>query len=132
MMRYISWIPPAPSNQANRSGVAHAFFSSLGWLLGHVLPKANPDIEDKFDLVAKWWLEVNDRGQPEREIGFDKSGQAIVLGPIGDNFGFVTDSPVMFESEENDAQVQREFHKLWAELEKEFRRSANKALESDC
>ncbi len=52
--------------------------------------KVNPDFHDKYDNVVYWWLELNKERIPVREIGFDRSGKAIVAAPVGRNKGLFT------------------------------------------
>jgi hypothetical protein len=55
------------------------------------IPKANPDFEDTFSEVEYFWLEIDDSGQVQREIGFNKSGEPVTAAPLGKNLGIFTD-----------------------------------------
>lgn len=59
-----------------------------------LLPAANPDLEKLYDRVRVWWLEIEDTGEPIREIGFDVEGQPIVLGPVGPTPGCSSTPPM--------------------------------------
>ena len=63
-------------------------------ILQKIIPAANPELETYYQKTRKWWLEVDDEGKPQREIGFDAEENPIVLGPIGRNYGFLVDSSV--------------------------------------
>jgi hypothetical protein len=99
----------------------------LLWLIyGH----PNPDLEPILYRVGTWWLELDEHGTVCREIGFDANGQAIVLGPVGDNYGSWTDSPTKWEREvdlESDPAVADRFETTWAALWPEFVHLAEKA-----
>jgi hypothetical protein len=88
-----------------------------GWaarLLRKVLPAANPDFEPLYGGVRLWWVEVDDNGAPQREIGFGSGSEVLVVGPLEENMGFWTDSPMVFSSsdlEQIDAQA---FEAYWS------------------
>ena len=85
----------------------------LSRALRALIPAANPDLESKFAEVRLWWVEVNDLGVPQREIGFDMAGKAIVLAPDNRNTGFWTDSPMVFSPQECEAVDQASFDSVW-------------------
>lgn len=70
-------------------------------VLKKIIPAANPDMEPIYQSVTKWWLEVDEGGEPKREIGFDIQGQAIVLGPIGDNHGLLVDTGKVWDDKKS-------------------------------
>ena len=45
------------------------------WILRRLLPAENPDLEGLHEVVRLWWVEIDEHGRPQREIGFDGSGQ---------------------------------------------------------
>ncbi|MBK7855618.1 MAG: hypothetical protein IPJ79_12590 [Bacteroidetes bacterium] len=46
---------------------------ALVGILTTIIPKANPDFEDKIDEVQYWLVECdNETGIPEREIGLER------------------------------------------------------------
>jgi hypothetical protein len=59
--------------------------------LSTVLPVANPDFEEAYDRVTDWWLEVDDAGQVQREVGLDAAGAPAAAAPLGRNVGVFTD-----------------------------------------
>jgi hypothetical protein len=82
-----------------------------------VIPAANPDLEAHYQSVRLWWIELDDRGTPQREIGFDSSGSPVAAGPIGRNMGFWTDSPMKFVVENYEAVSPRLFEEVWSRIE---------------
>ena len=56
-------------------------------------------------------------GVPRREIGFDEDMNPIVLGPIGNNFGFLVDSSDDWStSKEDSEEVAKGFQAAWKEV----------------
>lgn len=71
-------------------------------ILGFVLPKANPDFEDLYDNVKKWKIEFNiSKNYTERELGFDKNENLIVIAPYKSNYGFWTDNNLTLDDYKN-------------------------------
>ena len=87
---------------------------ALIWVLTRLLPLANPDFEDRYPEVAKWWVEIDPAGVPRRELGLDADGRPIVAGPFGENFGFWTDSNMVFEAEEYPTVSSDLFEAAWS------------------
>lgn len=84
-------------------------------VLEKISPKGNPDLEKYYDETRIWWLEINDKREPQREIGFDMDGNPIVLGPIGNNYGFLIDSPIDWNDSKIDSdEAAKNFEKQWA------------------
>jgi predicted RNA-binding Zn-ribbon protein involved in translation (DUF1610 family) len=89
-------------------------------LLMVVIPKGNPDFEDRYEHVTNWWLEVGDDSLVHREIGFDAAGHALVAAPLGNNHGIFTDldgAPASL----GDLVELGEFERLWAEFHRDWR-----------
>ncbi|HKA01250.1 MAG TPA: hypothetical protein VKE70_32275 [Candidatus Solibacter sp.] len=61
-------------------------------MLYKLIPRANPDFDGCYCKVRTWWVEVDDAGMPQRELGFGAEGKVTVAGPLGRNHGFWTDS----------------------------------------
>ena len=57
-----------------------------------ILPNSNPDFENSYQGVREWWFEIDSNGVVVREIGLDKTGTPVVVGPWGDNIGVFTDA----------------------------------------
>ena len=87
-------------------------------LLELIIPKANPDFEDKIHQVLFWLIEFpTEDSTPAREIGLNAAGEVIVKMPDENNFGYWVDNnltlidfkrlfPVEYLAEEY-------FEKLW-------------------
>ena len=84
-------------------------------LLRRILPAANPDFEENlYPNTRIWWIELDGDRIPQREIGFNEEGDAIVLGPVGRNYGFVIDSAVSWPaSYEQCEEASRRFERTW-------------------
>jgi len=83
-------------------------------VLRAIIPAANPDFEHCYDSVRKWWIEIDSRGEPQRELGFDERGDVIVAAPMGKNFGFFTDSNAVFDVNDHPVVEQFLFDSAWA------------------
>ena len=104
----------------NRFG--QIFKDSLTKVLTTIIPKANPDFDDKIRDVRQWILEVDDEeGTPEREIGLDENGKVVMIMPWKNNYGFWTDSPVQIDdlakTHEMNFVDKEEFERLWTAFE---------------
>jgi hypothetical protein len=80
-------------------------------------PRANPDFEDAYYKVVKWWVEVDPTGMPQRELGCDAAGEALVAGPFGRNMGFWTDSHMVFDFRDYKLVPLDEFESAWSSFE---------------
>ena len=87
-------------------------------ILKRILPATNPDFEDQlYPLTRTWWIELDDNRIAQREIGFDETGDAIVLGPVGRNHGFAVDTPGRWSATyEHCDEAARKFDKVWSKL----------------
>ena len=81
-------------------------------LLKLVLSLANPDFEGVYSKVAKWWVEIDPAGIPQRELGFDALGEPVVAGPFGSNMGIWTASQMVFEVRECKVVPLEEFESI--------------------
>ena len=111
-MKYIRKLEQPHTTPSNDIGPLARLFVAF---VRRVLPLANPQFDRLYDNVVEWWLEVDDLGEPQREIGFDRDGNAIVMGPIGDNLGVFTDTSAVFLDEPDDPVVRTGFHVTWSE-----------------
>lgn len=91
-------------------------------LLKRILPAANPDLEDQlYPKTTFWWIELDDRRVPQREIGFDESSNPIVLGPVGRNYGFAVDqSAPLQEPLQLCSEAEERFQATWDHLWPQF------------
>ncbi len=85
-----------------------------------IVPAANPDFESRYYAVRLWWIELDDVGVPQREIGLDSSGRPIVIGPFQENFGFWTDSSMTFSSSEWELVSPSEFDARWRSFQQSW------------
>lgn len=94
---YIQFDAPKSDNQAAKDGlIKRSLKKVLVGILTKVIPKANPDFDDKIDEVQYWLVECdNETGIPEREIGLDKEGRVIIKMPYKDNYGYWTDNDLL-------------------------------------
>jgi hypothetical protein len=112
-MRYLEIDTGQPSNGMKTP----LWVQFLEW----ILPKANPDIGSYFRNTKIWWLEVDESGLPHREIGFDANGDAIVLGPIDGNYGFLLDASDDWSNSNADSPIAAEkFEDVWVALWPKF------------
>jgi hypothetical protein len=81
-------------------------------LLGFI-PRASPDNEHLYPHVKKWPLEIDDKGNPQREIGLGVEGIPLFAAPDIRNYGFWTDSPYVFTAHELEPISVEEFEFNW-------------------
>ena len=90
-------------------------------VLRTLLPTGNPDLDKLIARARVWWLEIEDTGEPSREIGFDGDGNPIGLGPIGDNCGFLLDAGDDWSDYNSDsAEAAENFERVWESLMPSF------------
>jgi len=94
---YIQFCLTISDNQTAEDGLKRGSLKRmLVGILTKVLPKANPDFDDKVDEVKYWLVECdNETGIPQREIGLDKEGRVILKIPYKNNYGYWTDSTLL-------------------------------------
>ena len=107
-----------------RSSKLQALVESV---LKRILPTGNPDFNEKFDDVRRWWLETDDHWEVHREIGFDEHDRPIVAAPLGKNLGMfptITDDGVAFPV---DGEItQADFDRVWGEFTDNWKRGPEK------
>lgn len=77
------------------------------------IPRSNPDHEKLYPQVAKWFLEVDKNGVPNREVGLDENDQPLFSAPNDRNFGFWTDGNKTFDEKELECSTKEEFETVW-------------------
>jgi hypothetical protein len=77
------------------------------------VPRANPDYERLFPHVRKWFVEVDESGRVQREIGVASDGAPLFAAPDDRNLGFWTDSDKTFLKSELTPLAASEFEQLW-------------------
>ena len=86
------------NNREEKSKLKSIIENSIIKILGFIFPKANPDFESLYDNVKKWKIEFNiSKTYTERELGFDKDGNLIVITPYKRNYGFWTDNTLSLD-----------------------------------
>ena len=60
-------------------------------VLTTVLPRGNPEYDDKMHLIRAWLVEVDEDGDVLREIALDAEGEPLLIGPDDRNCGFWAD-----------------------------------------
>ena len=93
----IQFDAPGNDNQTKEDGLIKSLLKKvLFGILAKIIPKANPDFDNKIKEVQYWLIECdNETGIPEREIGLDKAGQVIIKMPYKDNYGYWTDNNLL-------------------------------------
>jgi len=97
----------------------------LARMIGKALPMANPDFETLYPGVRSWWVEIDDRGEVRREIGFSETLEPIVGAPLGDNVGIFTDlgkAPLKIVGDPIDVH---QFENAWRKLRSRYPRLRN-------
>jgi hypothetical protein len=75
---------------------------SIRFFLGIFIPKANPDYDDKINLVNYWLLEFEDKETiPNREIGLGVNEVVVVKMPYKNNYGYWVDNSLTFNDFKN-------------------------------
>jgi hypothetical protein len=112
MNRYIKYIERI---KFKPPGVILRFISKL-------LPKPDPDFDDLYEGVDFWYLEIDQKLQlPTREIGFNKDGIPIVIGPFRSNRGLWIDSPVKWNPDDFESISKDDFEAKWDSLKEKFK-----------
>ncbi|GEJ39764.1 conserved hypothetical protein [Flavobacterium psychrophilum] len=118
-MKYIKFkIPENISETKKKSFFEKCFLKAVSFILMKITPKANPDFDNQIDNVEYWLLECEkESGIPEREIGIDKNGNAIVKMPFKSNYGYWTDNNLQlkdFIEKFKASEIEkREFESKW-------------------
>lgn len=90
-MNYISFKFNTPTHSNNSSKINKV--NLFDRILMYILPAANPDFEDTYKLVSSWYIEFDiKKSLTTREIGLNKNGAVILIGPYNNNYGYWTDN----------------------------------------
>ncbi len=94
---YIQFDAPKNDSRTAKDGlIKSSLKKAFVGILTTIIPRANPDFENKIDEVYYWLIECdNETGIPEREIGLDKEGRVILKMPFKDNYGYWTDNNLL-------------------------------------
>jgi len=87
-------------------------------VLSKIIPIANPDFENKFDLVKYWLVEFENENEiPIREIGINEENKVILKMPYLKNYGYWTDNHLLindFKNHFNVTEITKEiFEQNW-------------------
>ncbi len=121
---YIQFKVPKNEHTSEPDGVVKRNIKkAIIGILSSIIPKGNPDFEDKIDLVETWVVELeNETGIPEREIGMDKNGRIIVKMPFKNNYGYWTDNNLLlpdFKKHFETIEISQDsFENYWCLFEK--------------
>lgn len=75
---------------------------SIRCFLGIIIPKANPDYDDRIGLVNYWLLEFENKDSvPNREIGLGVNEDVILKMPYKKNYGYWVDNSLTFSDFKN-------------------------------
>ena len=96
---YIQFKAPKTEQKTQSDRIVKRTFKNvIVGILTSIIPKANPDFENKIDLVENWLVELDiETGIPEREIGLNKNGQVILKMPFKNNYGYWTDNNLLLK-----------------------------------
>jgi hypothetical protein len=94
---YIQFDSPAgKANSKDENFIKRSFKKIAENLLTKIIPVANPDFELKIDDVKYWLIECDlETGIPQREVGLDEKGNAIMKMPYQKNYGYWTDNNLL-------------------------------------
>lgn len=93
---YIQFDAPKSNRPLAKDGlIKSSLKKALTSILTTIIPKANPDFDQKIDEVRFWLVEFDNDGIPVREIGLDKEKRVILKMPYKDNYGYWTDNNLL-------------------------------------
>ena len=116
---YIQFENPKTEREPSVDGfIKRTFKKAINGVLSAIIPKANPDFENKIVFVKSWLVELDsDTGIPEREIGLDINEQVILKMPFQNNYGYWTDNNLIlkdFKEHFKTSEISNaEFEKYW-------------------
>ena len=117
---YIQFEDPTPGEEKELTKLQKTIVN----LLSKIIPKGNPDFDEKIGKVKTWFLEYNvEDNYANREIGFDKDFKIILRMPFKDNYGYWTDNHLTMEDylKFNPKEItKQQFEEKWQTLEKTF------------
>lgn len=91
---YIQFDAPKSDSQTPKDElIKSSLKKTLAGILTTIIPKANPDFDEKIEEVYYWLVECDNKtGIPEREIGIDREGRVLLKMPLNTNTGYWTDN----------------------------------------
>lgn len=118
-MIYLKFDAPKGNEEENEPNkLKELLVNSVIRIIKKVIPETNPDYESKIDKVKFWIVEIDEETNfPNREIGLDEKGSAIMTMPDDRNYGYWTDNNLKkedFESHfETEEITSKEFNQMW-------------------
>jgi len=111
---YIQFDNPKSVTQNLKDGQLKSSFKKvLVSILTNIIPKANPDFDNKIEDVDKWLVEFEtETGIPIREIGLDNEGRVLFKMHYKNNDGYWTDNNLLlndFKEKFNATKLDKEF-----------------------
>jgi hypothetical protein len=82
-------------------------------LMRRFVPEANPGYHDKMHLIDEWYIEFDEQGLPNREVGVDANGLPVVAGPSSTDYGYWLDANVTDVDLDGVEIEKQEFEALW-------------------
>ena len=77
-------------------------------------PLVKSSLDDFFNSLKYWWLELDKAGVPIRELGFNDADQVQYAAPRSADYGLWSDSALRFENPEEYAIIQDiDFQMKW-------------------
>jgi hypothetical protein len=90
--------PGSTTNTNDETFIKRSFKKIAKNLLTKIIPVANPDFGDKIENVKYWLIECDlETGIPQREVGLDEKGNAILKMPYRKNYGYWTDNNLLLD-----------------------------------
>ena len=99
--------------------ITNKLLTHLVKLLTHLVPKANPTLEENLDYVKEWYIEYDDVEEyTNREVGVAGNGMVVFKAPFEENWGYWCDNDMTMDDYQNlniHAISKEAFEKLWNE-----------------
>ncbi|MBR5698599.1 MAG: hypothetical protein IKX44_08300 [Prevotella sp.] len=97
-MKYFKFKYTREHEEEQKSIANNSVYKCLIGVLNKLIPKANPDFEQKYNNVSTWYIEYDDDKQfTSKEIGLNEKGKVIVKAPYKKNLGLWVDSCLQYE-----------------------------------
>ena|SRR5690606_10201220 len=97
---YLKIEAPKSAVATSKDGLIKNFLKKIIVIvLKMIVPKANPDFDEKIDEVNFWLIEFEEiSGIPKREIGLDEFENPILKMPYKSNYGYWTDNNLLLKN----------------------------------
>ncbi len=106
------------NNASSNGQINKSFKKVIRGILEKIIPKANPDYENKIENVKYWLVECDTQtGIPQREISLNYQEKVILKMPYKQNYGYWTDNHLLmkdFKKLFNASEISKEiFEQSW-------------------